>query len=137
MFLSSVPQIITLSKVDLPPHSWSQCGYSPYLLTGLPNTPTPRSLSLLPMPFWTTHGWPTIHEGRETCIWFFKPGFLYVALAILEFIMKTSLASNSEKFACFCPASASGVLSAEVKGVHHHHLAQYTEDKDDSPCCSQ
>ena len=41
---------ITLSKVDLPTDKWSQCGHSPYILTGYP-------VSLLPLPlglYWLT-----------------------------------------------------------------------------------
>jgi hypothetical protein len=47
---------------------------------------------------------------------FFKTGFLYVAIAVLEFILWTL---NSQRSACLC------LLSAGIKGVHHHCLAIY------------
>lgn len=49
--------------------------------------------------------------------WFFKSGFLYVTLAILELTLYVRLASNSQKSSCLC------LPSAGIKVVQRHLLA--------------
>jgi hypothetical protein len=48
---------------------------------------------------------------------FFGTRLLCVALAVLELALQSRLASNSQRSSCLC------LLSARIKGVHHHHLA--------------
>lgn len=47
----------------------------------------------------------------SVCTILLKTGSLYVALVILELAVWTSLASDSERFSCFC------LRSSEIKGV--------------------
>lgn len=49
---------------------------------------------------------------------FSEKGFLPVVLAVLELLLYISLASYSQRSNCLCH------LSAEIKGVGHHHPAK-------------
>lgn len=49
----------------------------------------------------------------------FRDESLYVAVAVMELILSVfRLASNSKRSSCLC------LLSAGIKGVHYHHLAE-------------
>lgn len=50
-------------------------------------------------------------------LYYFKTGFLDVALVVLELMLQSKLAANSQSSTCLC------LPGAGVKGVSQHHLA--------------